>query len=201
MDGEIRLQARMRRNALVAHAIGALLAGALAIGGPPVAGLSADRAEANQCKGADRGPRKISRSQARQAVVCVINYKRRAHGVRPLKATKPLQRAGGRHAKTMLATKCFAHQCSGEPPLTTRVHKTSYLPCSCSWGLGENIAWGKKSRGSPENIVDAWMKSPPHRSTLLNGSFRHVGIGVVWGSPWSSGMRASTYTADFGYKR
>jgi uncharacterized protein YkwD len=201
MEG-IRLQARMRqRDAFGVLAAGALIAGALAIGGPPVAGLGAELAEANQCNGADRGPRKISRPQARRAVVCVINNKRRAHGVRPLEATKPLQRAGGRHAKTMVAAKCFAHQCGGEPPLASRVFKTSYLPCSCAWGLGENIAWGKKSRGSPENIVDAWMQSPPHRSTLLNGSFRHVGIGLAWGSPWSSGMRASTYTADFGYKR
>jgi uncharacterized protein YkwD len=201
MQTEIQLQA----NIWSLHALGALaasvaLAIVLSLGAPPVGGLGADRAEA-ACDRADRGPRKISRREARRAVVCVINNKRQAHGAPPLKMTKPLQKAGRRHAKTMLASNCFDHQCAGEAPLASRVHNTSYLPCGCSWGLGENLAWGKKSRGSPERIVDAWMASPPHRSTLLNGSYRHVGIGVVWGSPWKSGMRAATYTADFGYKR
>ena len=180
---------------------GALLALALAVAGPQIGGLGADRAVAKSCKGADRGPGKISRPQARKAIVCVINNKRRAHGVGNLKAVKPLQKAGGKHAKTMMASNCFDHQCGGEAPLATRVHNTSYLPCGCSWGLGENLAWGRKSRGSPARIVDAWMNSPPHRSTLLNGSFNHIGIGVAWGSPWNSGMRAATYSAEFGYKR
>lgn len=187
--------------AVVAAIAGALLALALAVAGPQIGGLGAERAEANSCKGADRGPGKISRPRARKAIVCVINNKRRAHGVGSIKAIKPLQKAGGRHAKTMMSSNCFAHQCGGEAPLATRVYDTSYLPCGCSWGLGENIAWGMKSRGSPARIVDAWMQSPPHRATLLNGSFDHIGIGVAWGSPWSSGMRAATYTADFGYKR
>jgi uncharacterized protein YkwD len=182
-------------------AAAAVMALALAASAPPVGGLGAERAEAQACDGADRGPRKISRAEARRAIVCVINNKRQAHGVPSVKVTKPLQKAGGRHSRAMLASNCFDHQCGGEPPLTSRVHSTSYLPCNCSWGLGENIAWGRKSRGSPAKIVDAWMNSPPHRSTLLSGSFRHVGIGVKWGSPWNSGMSAATYTADFGYKR
>ena len=202
MRQEISEQAGVRplRVASVLVA-GALLSLAVAVAAPPVGGLGASVADAQACDGADRGPRKISRAEARRAIVCVINNKRQAHGVSSLKVTKPLQKAGGRHARTMLASKCFDHQCGGEPPLASRVQNTGYLPCNCSWGLGENIAWGKKSRGSPGRIVDAWMQSPPHRSTLLNGSFNHIGIGVAWGSPWNSGMRAATYAADFGYKR
>jgi uncharacterized protein YkwD len=202
MDTEIHLQANIRPlRSLGVLAAAAVLAIAFSLGAPQVGGLGADRAEAKSCDGADRGPRKISRGDARRAVVCVINNKRHAHGVPAVKMTKALQRAGGRHARTMLARNCFDHQCSGEAPLATRVYNTGYLPCGCSWGLGENLAWGEKSRGSPARIVDAWMASPPHRATLLSASFRHVGIGVVWGSPWNSGMRAATYTADFGYKR
>jgi uncharacterized protein YkwD len=186
---------------VLAIAVTALLAIMLSLSGPPVAGLGATGADAASCKGADRGPRKISRGQARQAMVCVINDKRAAHGVGPVKSIKPLQKASGRHARTMLNTKCFSHQCGGEAPLASRVFSTDYLPCSCAWGLGENLAWGKKSRGSPARIVDAWMQSPPHRATLLNGSFHHVGIGIAWGSPWNASMRAATYAADFGYKR
>jgi uncharacterized protein YkwD len=188
-------------HTVIVIAAGALLALFLALAAPRIGGLEAERADASSCEGADRGPRKLSRPEARRAVVCVINNKRQAHGVGNLNVVKPLQKAGGRHARTMMAQNCFDHQCSGEAPLSTRVHNTSYLPCSCSWGLGENLAWGKKSRGSPARIVDAWMNSPPHRSTLLNPAFSHVGIGIAWGSPWKTKMRAATYTADFGYKR
>jgi uncharacterized protein YkwD len=186
---------------VLAIAVTALLAIMLSVWGPPAAGLGATSAGAQSCNGADRGPQKISRGQARKAIICVINNKRQAHGVGPVQSSKPLQKASGRHARTMLSSKCFSHQCGGEAPLASRVYNTGYLPCSCAWGLGENLAWGKKSRGSPARIVDAWMQSPPHRSTLLNGSFNHVGIGVAWGSPYSSSMRAATYAADFGYKR
>jgi uncharacterized protein YkwD len=192
-------------NALLSHAVivavaGALLALLLAVAAPQVGGLGAERAEANSCEGADRGPRKISKGQARRAIVCVINNKRQASGAGNLKIVKPLQKAGTRHARTMMASNCFDHQCGGEAALASRVHNTSYLPCGCSWGLGENLAWGKKARGSPAKIVDAWLNSPPHRSTLLNPAFDHVGIGIAWGSPWKTKMRAATYTADFGYK-
>jgi uncharacterized protein YkwD len=198
-------QTNRSSNPCLSHTVtvvvaGALLALFLAVAAPQVGGLGADRADADSCEGADRGPRKISRPQARRAIVCVINSKRQANGVGGVKSVKPLQKAGGRHARTMMASNCFDHQCGGEAPLASRVHNTSYLPCDCSWGLGENLAWGKKARGSPAQIVDAWMNSPPHRSTLLNPAFDHVGIGIAWGSPWKTKMRAATYTADFGYK-
>ena len=40
-----------------------------------------------------------------------------------------------------------------------------------------------------------------HRSNILNGSYRDVGVGVVWGSPNKRGASAGTYTLDFGYRR
>jgi uncharacterized protein YkwD len=201
----MQTQTNRRASTWLSHAVivavaGALLALLLAIAAPQFGGLGADRAAADSCEGADRGPRKISRPQARRAIVCVINSKRQANGVGSVKSIKPLQKASGRHARTMMASDCFDHQCGGEAPLATRVHNTKYLPCGCSWGLGENLAWGKKARGSPAQIVDAWMGSPPHRSTLLSPAFDHVGIGIAWGSPWKTKMRAATYTADFGYK-
>lgn len=67
--------------------------------------------------------------------------------------------------------------------------------------MGENIARGHKRRGTPKRIVKSWMRSAPHRKVMLNGKFKHVGIGAVWGSPARSGGKAGTYTAAFGYKR
>ena len=81
-----------------------------------------------------------------------------------------------------------------------RISATSYLPCNCSWRVGETLAWAAKGRGTPSAIVRAWMHSPAHRHVLLDGQLKNVGIGLIWGSPSNPGARAATYTADFGYK-
>jgi uncharacterized protein YkwD len=95
---------------------------------------------------------------------------------------------------------CFAHQCPGEKDLVGRIHATSYLPCNCTWRVGETLAWGARGQGTPQAIVKAWMHSPPHRHVLLDRQLRNVGVGLVWGSPSNPGAKAATYTADFGYK-
>jgi len=46
------------------------------------------------------------------------------------------------------------------------------------------------------------MHNPAHRrNNILSRNFRHVGVGVAWGSPSAGGPRAGIYTADVGYKR
>jgi uncharacterized protein YkwD len=41
------------------------------------------------------------------------------------------------------------------------------------------------------------MRSDSHRANILRGSFRHIGIGVVRGTPKSPAAGA-TYTTNFG---
>jgi len=48
--------------------------------------------------------------------------------------------------------------------------------------FGETIAWGVGGQGSADAIVQMWLASPPHRATLLNRTFRRVGVGVAIGS-------------------
>ena len=80
--------------------------------------------------------------------------------------------------------------------------RTGYLPCNCSWGIAENIAYGSGGAGSPRGIVAAWMHSPEHRANILNGSYRHIGVAADSGTPVTGRQRdAATYTTDFGYKR
>ena len=43
----------------------------------------------------------------------------------------------------------------------------------------ENIAAGQKS---PENVVDAWMKSDGHRKNILNPDYCNIGVGVYQGA-------------------
>jgi uncharacterized protein YkwD len=195
----ISAQSRFRIRVAALSAL-PLLGVAVVLGTPPVGGLALDPAWGT-CANANSHPRHLTRDQARTAVVCVMNNRRAARGKGSLATQSGLRKAAGRHTRRMRRSNCFAHQCPGENDLARRVHSTSYLPCGCSWGVGENIAWGIKKRGTPKRVVKAWMHSRPHREVLLNGAFEHVGVGVKWGSPWRSGRNAGTYTATFGFKR
>ena len=163
---------------------------------------TAPNAGAAQCKGGDSSLGKINERTAEKAVVCLINKERHGAGKRPLKRHDEQTRAARDHSDIMIRKRCFSHQCPGEKDLTGRLTKADYLPCGCSWGIAENIAYGSGSRGSPRSIVDAWMNSPGHRVNILNGSYQHIGVGVSRGSPFAARDRDSgTYTAVFGYRR
>jgi len=164
------------------------------------AGPSVESASAGTCPNASSKPGKIGQKEARHAVVCVVNARRQLHGKGSVDAEAGLQKAAARHSRRMVRRNCFSHQCPGEKDLGKRVSSTSYLPCGCSWGVGENIGWGKKGQGTPKQIVKAWMNSSGHRRVLLDGGFEHIGIGAVWGSPYGSSKRVGTYTATFGFK-
>jgi uncharacterized protein YkwD len=185
----------------VAVITGALLVSALTLVTASVVKVNVASAKGGKCAWAKRGPRSVSRKQARRAVVCEINKKRRNHGLRRVRAKSALRKAGKRHSKYMQRRGCFAHQCPGEKDLVARIHDTSYLPCNCSWRVGETLGWGDKGEGTPRAIVKAWMQSSPHRQVLLDRRLKNVGVGLVWGSPSNPRSRAATYTADFGYRR
>jgi uncharacterized protein YkwD len=191
---------RMVFGTAVAVIATALLISALTLVTTSVARIDVATAKAAKCASAKRGPRHVSQRRARQAVTCEINRKRKSHGLHRVRARSALRKAGKRHSKYMKRHGCFAHQCPGESDLVGRIHATSYLPCNCSWRVGETLAWGDKGRGTPRAIVRAWMHSPAHRHVLLDSGLKNVGIGLVWGSPSNPNARAATYTADFGYK-
>jgi uncharacterized protein YkwD len=182
-------------------AIAAFLLAGLTLATTSLAGVGVSPAKAWSCRWANESPRHVSTKHARSAIVCAINKQRRKHGRPGLRAKRALSKAGKRHSRYMKQHHCFAHRCPGERDLVSRIHHTSYLPCSCTWGVGETIGWGARRKGTPHAIVKAWMHSPAHRHVLLDRGLRQVGVGIVWGSPSRAKSRAATYTADFGFKR
>lgn len=172
-----------------------------AVGGPsPLPAPESASAEVG-CPGAGLGPRRISSRRATNLVVCLVNRARARRGLERLGHRDELSGAARRHSRRMQRTDCFDHVCPGEPALAGRYERADYIPCGCSWGAAENIAWGPGHKGSPRKIVRAWMHSSPHRANILNGSYEHVGVGVRWGSPQHRHSKAGTYTLDFGYRR
>lgn len=162
-------------------------------------GFGADPSNAAECKGSSVPAYELKGKTAEKATLCLINRERDAHGMGSLRVDGKQQRAAKRHNKVMIRQRCFSHQCSGEPDLVGRMEDSGYLPCSCSWSVGENIAWGSGSISSPRAIVDAWMKSAGHRANILNRQFEEIGIGIHQGSP-AGGRDSATFTTDFAYK-
>ncbi len=167
-----------------------------------LAAASPTEAGAAECRGADATPAKLKQREAAKAVLCLVNKERRARGLGPLHRQGEQSEAAVKHTKVMIRDRCFSHQCPGESDLVGRLVRADYLPCNCSWGIGENIAYGSRTLGSPSRVVDAWMNSSDHRANILSRNYQHIGIGVAWGTPSGGRERASaTYTADFGYRR
>ncbi len=167
---------------------------------PRSGGATARAASAGHCENAKVRGDRLKPRLAAKAVRCLINERRREHGLSELDAQKALKKAAKKHTGRMLSIGCFSHTCPGEPDLVGRVTSAGYLPCNCSWSVGENIAWGQSGHGSPAAIVAAWMASPGHRAMILTGSMRDVDVGVRPGKPGNRHAAAATYTADFGHR-
>jgi uncharacterized protein YkwD len=150
------------------------------------------------CAGAGRHPTTASLARAAAATVCLIDGRRAAHGLAPLRANQALARAARWHSRRMVAQRSFAHVEPGGDGPAQRIAATGYLRGARSWRLGETIAWGTGSYATPRAIVRGWMASPPHRATLLDPGLQNVGVGVAAGAPDGSAGRAATYTADLG---
>ena len=155
-------------------------------------------AHAATCATAVSEPAQSSRATTVRATLCQINAVRRARGLGALRLNHALSRAAQRHSRDMIRKSYFAHITPGGSTFVDRIRRTGYLGPGRSWYLGENLAWGVGSRGTPRGVVRAWMQSAPHRKVLMTPSYREVGIGVVWGAPHRLRLRAGTYTADFG---
>jgi uncharacterized protein YkwD len=171
---------RPRRHSLLA----ALVAASLSLAVP---------AAASACEGQNAEPTEISLEASSRATFCLVNKERTTRGIRKLRRNKRLDLASVRHARSMAARDFFAHG-----NFVGRIRSANYLRGARGWRLGENIAWGSGSLGTPAEIVDAWMHSSGHRANILNRGFREIGIGIARGTPNRSFGDGATYVTDFG---
>jgi uncharacterized protein YkwD len=141
--------------------------------------------------------------RVKTATLCLLNGERRSRGLAPLSANRQLGKAAQSFSANMVRAGFFDHVSPSGATLNSRVRaSTSYLRGRIrSWSLGENIAWGSGALATPAQIVTSWMRSEGHRRNILDGRFRHIGIGVVTGAPGEvQGQPAATYTTDFGHR-
>jgi uncharacterized protein YkwD len=157
---------------------------------------------ADTCDDATLVPNADNLDRVREATLCLVNVQRARHDLAPLSANDELTKAAQAYSARMVRDRFFAHVTPAGTTLTSRIRKgTDYLGGSVrDWSLGENLAWGSRSLGTPRATVRAWMASSGHRHNILNGQFRDIGVGVAPGAPATVRGRAATYTTEFGYR-
>lgn len=147
---------------------------------------------AASCTSAYAVPAAIGKAKVSSATRCLINQERAARGMRPLRINRALGVAAARHSTDMAARNYFAHDTMGGGRFTRRIMAARYIRPNTRWSVGENLAWGTGKLATPASIVEAWMRSPAHRTNILQAAYAEIGIGIA-----SNGAK-TLYTTDFG---
>jgi uncharacterized protein YkwD len=134
--------------------------------------------------------KKASRAGSEQQVLMLLNEIRRQHGLSNFTANTQLRNAARFHSADMLERGYFEHDSPNEA-WDVRVGRYVKSPM-----VGEDLAWGTGSYGTPEGIVSQWMHSPTHRAIILTAGLHRVGVGFANGT-FESSAGAVIATADF----
>jgi uncharacterized protein YkwD len=126
-------------------------------------------------------------------MLCMTNYARGTHGLRPLSLSPQLNRAAEQKSSDIVSCDEFSHEACGRQ-FTFWEQRFGYLK-GC-WKTAENIAWGTGDQSSVQVIFQAWLESPEHHENIL-GPYRQIGIGVRDGGI-EGHEEAAIWTQDFG---
>jgi uncharacterized protein YkwD len=179
------------------RAVLALLLLAVALsgcGGPGDA--AAAKPDVDGCAGSWLRPVPANEAQVRAATLCLLNARRARAGDAPLTQNPMLQQAAELHSRDMAARQFFEHRNPDGVLPDARIVHAGYPPIL----VGENLAWGELAESTPANIVSLWMKSPGHRSNVLEPDYREIGIGFAFQAPepQDEPRQAAIYTTTFG---
>ena len=159
-------------QALTAIVLG--LTGPTAVSTPQTTDSAALQAVAAACAGATTA---AGDTHSRlEAMYCGVNVVRHAFHRGTVRGNGPLNRSA--LLKANAVRRCgFSHTPCGMSFYRT-FRRAGYLPARA---FAENLAWGQSDLGSPVQTLSMWLKSPPHRATLLGGGWRDLGIAVETG--------------------
>jgi uncharacterized protein YkwD len=118
-----------------------------------------------------------------RALIGKINQQRAAYGLRALKASGSLNHSSRSYVRMMLARRYFGHL--SQIRMSRKFHRR-----------GEVLAQTRGRRPRPSVAVAQWMASSMHRTVLLDGGFRYIGVGRAYGS--FGGKAATGWVAQLG---
>ncbi|MEV8454331.1 CAP domain-containing protein [Streptomyces sp. NPDC052095] len=124
-------------------------------------------------------------TDARAAVLSLVNQERAKVGCSPLTASSPLTSLAQDYSEDMAARGFFDHTDPDGRSPWDRASKAGVQGLAA-----ENIARGQADARA---VMAAWMDSPGHRANILNCDYKTFGLGVHHGSggPW--------WTQEFGF--
>lgn len=109
----------------------------------------------------------------------VTNSERSKNGLKPLKSLKKMDELAATHSFDMCTSGVLAHE-SERFPLGRQKFRDRMKSIGLSSGA-ENIAFHSDMsdrKSLAKKIVEGWMKSPQHRTNILNAKFGFVGFGA-----------------------
>ncbi len=105
-------------------------------------------------------------------VVRLVNIERSKKGLQSLSANWQLSRCARYKSQDMIDKNYFAHN---SPTYGTPFDMMKAFGLSYS-AAAENIAKGQRTA---QEVVNAWMNSPGHRSNILSPSYMEIGVGLA----------------------
>jgi uncharacterized protein YkwD len=139
----------------------------------------------------------LDASAAALAMQCLTNYARAQQSLAPLQLNATLDAAG--QAKLGADASCgqFTHTPCGQP--FDAVFAT-YLHGATSYQIGENIAWGTGSYGTPRQAMNGWLHSDGHRENILTAAYTELGIGYLPAQTFQGYTGATLWSQEFGVR-
>jgi len=124
----------------------------------------------------------VKLTRPERELLALINHARARHGLQRVTVARTLERAARAHSREMVTKDYFTHSSFSGESFSARIIRFGYTFSGCTrWTVGEDIAYGRGSLGSPKAIFRAWMHSKPHRQVILTKLFRNAGIGRARG--------------------
>ena len=133
-----------------------------------------------------------------ETMACLVAYAREQAGVPALRETKTLDRAGALKLQEIIYCRDFSHTPCGRTFDST--FAAAGYPLDGNYTIGENLAYGQARRGSPRQIMLAWLGSPDHRANLLDSSYSTFGLAAQSGVRFHGAARVALWVNEFGSK-
>src|SRR3954447_10637298 len=137
----------------------------------------------------------IDEQTAQLTMLCLTNYARQHAGLSPLSLNATLTTAGAAKLHADVSCGVFSHEPCGQPFDTVFA---PYTAGASAFQIGENIAWGTGSFGTPRSIMDAWLNSTGHRENILTPNFKELGIGYLSNQAFQGTVGAVLWSQQFG---
>jgi uncharacterized protein YkwD len=128
-----------------------------------------------------------------RTMVCLVNWARQRHGVRPVPENPELSAAARLKAEDMWRCSDFSHEACGRQADAV-ARQAGYR--GSAWG--ENLYMGPAEYGRPRVALDRWLNSPGHRENLLRAEWTEQGLALLRLESFNGQRDVALWVSNFG---